>query len=66
MYKYYDTNTIYKDQTFKKLTGVCAGVARHYQKPRWLVRTAALAALIVFPQVTGVAYIVASVVLRSR
>lgn len=66
MYRHYDSNTIYKDQTFKKLTGVCAGVARYYNKPRWMVRGAALASLIIFPMATGVAYVVATMLMRSR
>jgi hypothetical protein len=30
MNRTFDTNTIYKDPLNKKLTGVCAGIARHY------------------------------------
>ncbi len=66
MYRTYDTNSIYKDQVYKKVTGVCAGVARHYNKPRWAVRALAVAALIIFPVATGVAYVVATLLLPSR
>lgn len=66
MYRTYDTNTIYKDTANKKLTGVCAGVARHYKLQNWLVRVGAVASLIVFPLATGVAYVVATLLLRSR
>ncbi|GAA0812173.1 hypothetical protein GCM10009111_05770 [Colwellia asteriadis] len=54
-----------KDQQYKKLTGLCAGIAKHYDLPRLGVRIAAIASLIVFPVPTGVAYIVASVLLPS-
>jgi phage shock protein PspC (stress-responsive transcriptional regulator) len=54
-----------KDMRFKKLSGVCAGIAAHYNYPRLAVRIAAIAALIMLPVATGVAYIVASVLLPS-
>ncbi len=66
MNRTYDTNTIYKDSLNKKLTGVCAGIARHYDMDRWLVRIVTLGALFLMPMVTGVAYVVASVLLRNR
>jgi phage shock protein C len=52
-----------KDSSHKKLTGVCAGVAKHYDLPRIAVRIAAIAALIMIPVATGVAYVVASILL---
>ena len=56
-----------KDSVHKKLTGVCAGIAKHYQLPRIAVRVAAIGALILLPVATGVAYVVASVLLpQSR
>jgi phage shock protein PspC (stress-responsive transcriptional regulator) len=60
-------NRLAKDSVHKKLTGVCAGIARHYQLPRIAVRIAAIGALILLPVATGVAYVVASVLLpQSR
>lgn len=58
--------TLAKDTFHKKLTGVCAGVAKHYEFPRIAVRIAAIAALICLPVVTGVAYVVASILLPSK
>lgn len=66
MYRSYDCNTIYKDNVNKKLTGVCAGIARHYNFANWQVRAAAVGSLILFPVATGVAYVVATMLLRSR
>lgn len=58
-----------KDEDHKKVSGVCAGIAKHYDLPRVVVRLAAIGALIMLPVATGVAYIVASMLLpdgRSR
>lgn len=55
-----------KDGFHKKLTGVCAGIAKHYDYPRLVVRVAAIAALIMLPVATGVAYVVASVLLPEK
>ena len=52
-----------KDHHHKKLSGVCAGIAKYYGYPRLAVRVAAIAVLIMVPVATGVAYVVASVLL---
>ncbi|WP_019030209.1 PspC domain-containing protein [Colwellia piezophila] len=57
--------TLCKDVVNKKLTGVCAGIAKHYDFPRLAVRIAVIAALIMLPVVTGVAYVVASILLPN-
>lgn len=59
-------NNLTKDVVHKKLSGVCAGIAKFYQLPRLGVRIAALASLFMFPVVTGVAYIVAAILLPTR
>ena len=56
-------NRLSKDSLHKKLSGVCAGIAKHYDLPRIAVRIAAIGALIMLPVATGVAYVVASVLL---
>jgi phage shock protein PspC (stress-responsive transcriptional regulator) len=61
-----DKATLSKDVFNKKLTGVCAGIAKHYNYPRLGIRVAAIAAFIMLPVVTGVAYIVASVLLPDN
>lgn len=55
-----------KDNGHKKLSGVCAGIAKHYDLPRIVVRVVAIGALIVLPIATGVAYVVASVLLPEN
>jgi phage shock protein PspC (stress-responsive transcriptional regulator) len=67
----YDRNysikkTLAKDGMHKKLSGVCAGIARHYQLPRLAVRIGAIFALVTFPGATGVAYVVAAVLMPSK
>ena len=69
-HKEYDINAVgkkslTKDIVHKKLTGVCAGVAKYYDVPRLAVRVAAVGALILIPVATGVAYVVASILLPS-
>jgi len=66
MYKAYDSQSIYKDSANKKITGVCAGIARHYDIPRWQVRAGAVAGLIFLPQVAIVAYFAGTLMLRAR
>ena len=55
-----------KDVTNKKLTGVCAGIAKYFDFSPLGVRVVALALLITLPVVTGIAYIAASVLLPNR
>lgn len=55
-----------KDVVNKKLSGVCAGIAKYYELPRIVVRIAAILALITFPIAAGVAYIVAAMLLPTR
>jgi phage shock protein C len=57
---------LYKDGFNKKLTGVCAGIAKYYDYPRLAIRVAAIIALIMLPVATGVAYVVASVLLPEN
>lgn len=64
----YQTNngSFYKDRLNKKVSGVCAGLALGNGLPVWSVRLAALAALLVFPVATLLAYFVAVAVLPAR
>jgi phage shock protein C len=57
---------LYKDGFNKKLTGVCAGIAKYYDYPRLAIRVAVIIALIMLPVATGVAYVVASVLLPEN
>ena len=55
-----------KDGLHKKLSGVCAGIAKYNDYPRLVIRLAAIAVLIMLPVATGVANIVASVLLPEN
>lgn len=64
--EYSVNKTFAKDIYHKKLSGVCAGIAKYYDLPRIAVRIAAIAALIMLPVATGVAYVVATVLLPNK
>ncbi|MEW6999679.1 PspC domain-containing protein [Colwelliaceae bacterium BS250] len=55
-----------KDLINKKLSGVCAGIARHFDVPRILVRAAVVVAGFMMPMVTIVAYVVAALIMPNR
>ena len=55
--------TLTKDSRYKKLSGVCAGIAKYYDLPRLAIRIATIIALITFPVAVGVAYIVATLLM---
>jgi len=57
---------ITKDSVHKVVSGVCSGIARHYECPRLVIRAAAFVSLFTFPVITGVAYIVAAILLPTR
>ncbi|MBU2871012.1 PspC domain-containing protein [Colwellia sp. E2M01] len=55
-----------KDVNNKKITGVCAGIAKHFNFSPLAVRVVAVALLIAIPVVTAVVYISASLLLPSK
>ncbi|SET78872.1 PspC domain-containing protein [Thalassotalea agarivorans] len=57
--------TLSKDNLNKKLSGVCAGIARYYDLAPLFVRVLAILALLMFPMATGVAYIVAAALMPN-
>ncbi|MDX3773143.1 PspC domain-containing protein [Chromatiaceae bacterium AAb-1] len=62
----HDTDRWYRSAAFRKVSGVCAGMAGYYQQPRWLIRLLAVILLLMFPLATIVAYFVAAVILPQR
>ena len=66
MKQYFDVNRIYKSNANKKVMGVCAGIARHYDIPTWTVRLATVLAFLAFPGAIALAYFVAVILLPSR
>lgn len=63
--EYTVNKTLAKSTAHKKLSGVCAGIAKYYDLPRIGIRIAAILALLTFPVATGVAYLVATLVMPN-
>ena len=55
-----------KDPAKAKISGVCAGLARHYGLPRLGVRVGALVLFFMFPMVIAVGYLLAVMLLDDR
>lgn len=66
MKDYLNTNQFYRDTVKGKVSGVCAGVARHFSVDPWIVRVAAIAAFIFMPMVVGIAYLLAVLLIPTR
>ncbi len=64
--EYCVNKTLAKDSVHKKLSGVCGGIAKHYNLPRIAVRVGAIVALLMFPVATGVAYLVATILMPNK
>lgn len=64
--EYSVNKTLTKDVMNKKLSGVCAGIAKHYNIPRLVVRAGAIIALLMFPVAVGVAYLVATLLMPTK
>jgi phage shock protein PspC (stress-responsive transcriptional regulator) len=54
-----------RSQHYRKISGVCSGIALHWEQPIWLVRVLAVASLIFFTTPTAVAYLMAVLLLPS-
>ncbi len=65
-YQYRVNRPLAKDLLNKKLSGVCAGLARHFEVPRLLVRAAVVIVGFMVPTTTLVAYIVAALIMPNR
>ncbi|MBC3767538.1 PspC domain-containing protein [Neptunicella marina] len=63
---YHNTRQLYRANFGKKVTGVCAGLARYWQLDVRLVRVAAIVALIFLTVPTAVAYFLATLLLPVR
>jgi phage shock protein PspC (stress-responsive transcriptional regulator) len=66
MRRYFDLNKLYRDPVHSKITGVCAGLAQHWDVPRLVVRVVAVGCLIAMPMVTAVAYVTATILIASK
>ncbi|WNC71701.1 PspC domain-containing protein [Thalassotalea psychrophila] len=64
--KYHVERPLSKDSVNKKICGVCAGLARHFELPRFGVRAAVVIVGFMMPLATIVAYFVAALLMPSR
>jgi len=56
---------ISKSKRYKKFSGVCAGIAKHYRFPRLGVRIATVSLFLLFPMAIAIAYLLAAIILPS-
>jgi len=54
-----------KNKRYKKLSGVCAGIAKHYCFPRLGVRIATVSVFLLFPMAVAIAYLLSALILPS-
>lgn len=66
MNKYQSTESFYKDRLNKKISGVCAGLAKGHDFPVWSVRLVTLVLFFMFPMAVVIGYFVAAVALPDR
>ncbi|MCV2886642.1 PspC domain-containing protein [Aestuariibacter sp. AA17] len=66
MKSYIDTQQLHRSTLNKKVSGVCAGLARHFDVSVIWVRLAAIVAFIMFPMPVAIAYLMAVLLLPKR
>nr|WP_136252653.1 PspC domain-containing protein [Ningiella ruwaisensis] len=59
-------NRLFRDVSKAMISGVCAGVARHFSVNLWVVRGLAILSMLFFPMATALAYVLAILLLRCR
>ncbi len=57
---------LYRDPDRGRLAGVCAGLADYFRTSATMMRFVAITALIFVPQVTAIAYLIATLLLPTR
>jgi phage shock protein C len=55
----------FKDSQNAKISGVCAGIAKHFNIDPWIVRGVSIAAFLFFPVAVGLAYVMAMLLLSD-
>lgn len=66
MKDFLNTSQLYRDTLNAKVSGVCAGLARHFNVEAWVVRLATILAFVFMPMVVGIAYLLAVVLIPTR
>lgn len=57
---------LFRDATGAMISGVCAGIARHFDLHPWLVRGVAIISFLFLPFAAALAYVLAILLLRIR
>jgi phage shock protein C len=65
-HNYRVNHTLRKDLVHKKISGVCAGIARHFELPRIIVRAAFVIAGLMAPLTVVVVYFVAALLMPNK
>lgn len=66
MKRYFDSNRLYRDTVRSKVSGVCAGIAKHFDLEPWLVRIVTIGCFIFMPMVVGIAYLLAVLLVPTK
>ena len=66
MKSYFDTNRLYRDEAQRKISGVCAGVAKHFELPVWAIRVLTVGAFIFAPVPVAIAYVLAVLLIPTK
>ena len=66
MKDYLNTNQLYRDTVRAKVSGVCAGLARHFNVDVWIVRLAAIVAFVFMPIPVLLAYVLGVVLIPTH
>lgn len=66
MREYSKFDRLYRDTARAKVSGVCAGLAKHWQQPRWIIRLATIICFLFLPLATAIAYGMAVLLLPTR
>lgn len=59
-------NPIVRDSLNRKISGVCAGIAKHFELPVWMVRAATIGFGLFFPVAAVFGYFLAVVLMPQK
>lgn len=61
-----DNNRLYRDEPGRKVSGVCAGLAKHFDLPAWGVRLAVILLFFFAPVPVALAYVLGVLLIPVR
>jgi len=66
MKDYLNTHQLYRDTVRAKVSGVCAGLGKHFNVDAWVVRVATIALFIFMPVPVAIAYVLGVVLIPTH